>query len=398
MKKGFVYIFLFTLLTVPTLEAESIFASKGLGLPYQFPTTRAMGLGGTILAFNDAINSSDINPATLSSIQFTNLSIQYIHELNTAKDADYTHTTDYGNLHSFNFNIPTGENISVGASIRPLTRTDYYLDLEITDTGLNYSKTIKSSGGLNRASLSIAWGLHPKVQLGLSGHYFFGTFTENWSVKYGRSGFTDSQDEYVTGCNGFGTTLGLLFKPLENLTIGAVYSPAAKLSTETQLESTFNDTLTSTEGNISYPASWGLGFAYSFVGIGHLGLDITSQAWDNLKINDKTSTDVNATLSYAAGFEFLKSENPYASYLRRTAYRIGSFRTALPMRDKNGDAIIESGLSMGLGLPMLMNRARIDLSFAISKRGKISASDLEETIYRFSVEVIGTEKWFQRRY
>ena len=388
------------ILTITSIAmGGSIFASRGLGLPYTAPNARSLGLGGVQLSNYDTQNISSMNPATMSAIEMTSLSIQYIHDVIKSKDAVSQETSDYGNLQGFDFIIPFGKEVSMALSLRPLTRTDYYLNFEVEQSSaVTYLKTIKSSGGLNAASMSASWGLHSMFKLGMTGHYYFGKFSEGWAVTYNNSGFTSTKDEFTTRSFGWGYTLGAIVLPLPHLSIGATLTPHSTLDTKTDLSSTFNDSLLSKEGSFTYPASWGLGISYRITDLGMVGLDIKSQSWGDLKINERKKTDIKNTLGYCLGFEIRRSDNPYASYMRRMAYRAGLFYTSLPMLDNAGDSIVESGFSVGLGLPLMMNKAYIDFAFMMGKRGSIDKNDLEENIYRFSLNISGTEKWFQRRY
>ena len=388
------------ILTISSIAmGGSIFASRGLGMPYTAPNARSLGMGGVQLSNYDTQNISSMNPATMSAVEMTSLSIQYIHDVTTSQDNISKVTTDYGNLQGFDFIVPFGKEISMGLSLRPLTRTDYYLNFEVEQSSnVSYIKTIKSSGGLNAASMSASWGLHPMLKLGITTHYYFGKFSEDWTVTYDNSGFTSTKDEFMTRSSGLGYTLGAIVLPLPHLSVGVTLTPQSTLDTETDLSSTFNDSLLSKDGSFTYPTSWGLGVSYNITDLGMIGFDIKSQSWGNLEINKIKKDDVKNTLGYCLGFEMRRSDNPYASYIRRMAYRAGLFYTPLPMLDNQGDSIVESGFSVGLGLPLMMNKAYIDFSFAMGKRGSISKNDLEENIYRFSLNISGTEKWFQRRY
>jgi hypothetical protein len=58
----------------------------------------------------------------------------------------------------------------------------------------------------------------------------------------------------------------------------------------------------------------------------------------------------------------------------------------------------EAFLSFGFGLPFPITVGQVDLAFEIGRRGDVSRFMYEDTIFRLSGSLVGSERWFERRY
>jgi hypothetical protein len=355
-----------------------------------------MGMGGLAIANPDAYTISRINPANLSRIQTTRISLQYYYESNKYHDKNDWASSSYSNFDGFNFVVPIGKGIGFGTSLLPLTRVDYHLSFNDSLSGEEYIKSIEGSGGMNSFSLSLYLSLRSNFSIGINGHYIFGRIQEESTIDYNGIDFISTQDMYATHHRGSSLTLGILYQPLSSLILGGIYTSKTKLDTETN-KYTLTDTK-SHSGNLLYPGSWGVGVTYILNNFIQFGMEYNQKNWTSLSINDIPVSGTKKTDRFVLGGEILPNRDPFAPYYKRMSYRFGLSYQPYLSTDLEGNDIKEISATLGFGFPFLMNKSQIDIALCFGKRGSIKTNNLSENLFRVSVTLTGGEKWFVRRY
>lgn len=400
MKLTFRYQNIFGTLLILSSNAigGSVFSSYGVGLPYSFPNARSMGMGGTAIAIPYQHAIPRINPARFGGINQTSLSLQYFYEQNKYKDDTGKATSQYANFDGFTFIVPFGEKLGIAASIRPLTRIDYHLIYQQATTEQLYIKSVEGIGGLNTFSFSCYWNITNKIAVGASGDYIFGKIKENWEVTYESADFVSTSDLLSTKNWGYGFTAGILIHPISALHLGAVYQPNINLDTRTSTYYTYSEDVLTHQGTIKIPSSWGVGASFGIGQFGLIGADFHQQDWSQLKINSQLLNRTKSIQRFSFGGEFCFSDDPFDAYYKRMSYRLGMCFQPFFVNDITGQSIIEKWLTFGLGLPLLMNMAQVDLALAFGQRGSLEKNGITENLFRISLSISGGEKWFVRRY
>ena len=376
----------------------TILSSYGIGTPFYFPTTQSMGLGGVSIALTNPVSINHTNPAALHSLRTTRLSLKYLYELNRYQDQSDRATSHYSNFNGFHFTVPFGSNIRIASGITPWTRVDYSLLIVDESYDEAYLKTVEGTGGLNAFTFSVSWSILPQMAVGMTGNFIFGTMDEVWGIRYTDPSFLSTRDVFSTRTNGTGMTAGILFQPLPNFNMAGVFSPGFNINTETDITYVYQSNNETVKGSIEYPSSWGIGATYKFNGSGLVGIDYSNTNWSNLKIQDMTVQGMRNNSKLSMGGEILKTTDPLARFLNRIAYRIGYCHQTYHVNDINGNPITENWVSLGLGIPLALNVARIDLALQYGKRGNLNKSGLAENLFRLSLGISGGEKWFMKRY
>lgn len=393
--------FLIVIMNFPLFQntpAQTVLSSRGLGTPFDLPNARSMGMGGISIALADPITISRTNPAGLLNIKTTRLSIQYFYEKNNYRDEEGSASSQYSNFDGFNFAIPFGSGAGLSLGLAPLTRVSYNLSFREELAGEDYSKSVQGQGGLNAFTLSLTWALRSNLSLGLSGHYIFGKLKESWKVDFDQSGFISSTDIFSTKNWGYGFTAGFTYRPFSPLLLGAVFTPKVDLNNRTETQYIFKSDAESHRGSLSYPTSWGIGSTFNLGKIGILGVEFLQRNWTELAFNGKQNYNTRKTRRISLGCEILPNGNLTAHYLTRVAYRFGFSYQPYFSLDPRANTIKELWATMGLGLPLLMHAAQIDVAIIFGKRGSIDTNGLSENLFRVSVSVTGGERWFIRRY
>jgi hypothetical protein len=380
------------------LYGGSILSSYGVGIPFVFPNARSMGMGGVSIAIPSAYSISRINPAALREIQRTSLSLQYFYEQNKYEDESGKATSQYANFNGFTFVLPFGKEIGCAASLSPLSRMDYHLIYQQTQSEALYVKSVEGSGGLNTFSFSLYYGIHSKIALGFSGDYIFGKIKENWKVTYDNADYVETSDLLSTKNWGYGLTTGILVRPISALQLGAVYRPKIELDTRTDTYYEYTTDMLTHHGSISIPSSWGAGISFEIGRIGLIGMDYQQQNWSQLKINEQRIQRFQNSYRISLGGELSPSDDPFDSYFKRMQYRIGICYQPFFVSDLSGQAFTEKWLTVGFGLPLIMNIAQFDLALSFGQRGSLDQNGLSENLFRISCSITGGEKWFIRRH
>ncbi len=384
--------------TVPNAVTGTIYSSKGLGSPYFYPHSRSLGMGGLYVATSSPMIISRLNPAGLFRLQNTRLSVQYFFEGNRYSEPDADALSQYSNLDGFTFAMPLGKGFHVSASLQPVTRMDFHLSFEEELESYPYTKSVQGSGGLNVFSLSFAYAPIRTLSFGISGRYYFGKLEEKWSIRYNGVNFIPSGEIFSTQNSGVGMTAGFVFWPIRQVSFGALISPQVRLKSKTEIVHAYSSTPEIRDGDIDFPMSWGVGLNYHFGQIGLVGVQYTERDWTKMTYENDPLIGLCNSKCLSVGSELQISRNPMDPILKRLAFRLGASYQPYFSKDPTGQNIQEVMLTMGLGWPMFMNVAQIDMAVQFGKRGSLEDNDFSEKLIRVSVSLTGGEKWFVRRY
>ncbi len=388
----------FCFLIIQSTYGQSILSSKGVGQPFVHPHTRAMGMGGITIAFTNPFTISRINPAGLASLQSTLISIHYFLQINNYRDAEGSASSNYSNLDGFSFAIPFGSGVNFSIGLAPFTRMDYDLSFPKNLANRSYTKSVEGDGGLNTFTFSLCWALRSKFAIGISGHYLFGKFKETWRVEFENTNFISTKDEFIVRNRGIGLTAGLLFRPWSSLTLGAIYTPEIHLNNESETAYVYLPEEETDEGSILFPGSWGIGTTFQIGTGGLVGIEYFKRDWTRLSVNDNRVNGVRDINRISVGGEILANRNPEASFIKRMAFRLGFAYQPYFALDPERNTMTEQWITMGLGIPLYMNVAQIDIALGYGRRGTLSDNELTENLFQLSLSVTGGEKWFVRRY
>lgn len=376
----------------------SILSSSGIGTPYHFSSSRSMGMGGVSIAVPVPMNTPRSNPALLSFIESTQLSLQFYYEFNRIEDQSEKAVSQYANLDGFDFAIPCGRGVSLGIGMRPWTRVDYKMVFNDSIASESYSKSVIGSGGLNAFDFSLSARPVSLISIGLTGHAYFGRIQEQQILVYENSAFKSSDDIASYQHKGFGWTAGLLVKPSDRFQIGTIFRPKCKIETEAEISHIFSNKTETAKGNSTIPSAFGIGLsAEVFRGL-HMGFDYKYHQWQDLTVMDKPANNTQNVNGFSFGMEYLATTEPFANIWKRIAYRCGLSIEPAYVLDPSGNSITEKWVSLGVGFPFFVNAAVLDISLSAGIRGSVEQNGLSEKMLRLSVSITGRERWFIDRF
>jgi len=388
------------------IQAGSVLSSEGVGLPLASVDGQSMGMGGVSIAVPDPFHLSSANPAGLHTIDLSRFTIHYLYESNTFQTNQGSAKYPYSNFEGFIFGVPVTSNSALAFGLKPYSRVDYKTSLSNQINDIAYDQIITGSGGLNTIDLSGSFKFMKNLAAGITGHFYFGRIEKNWLIDFSGTQHYTTKDTYATRASGAGFTLGLHYQPMPDLTIGAVWTPSAKLNTKTFLDYKaiednsevtyihYRDTLTS---NIRIPASIGFGLGWRINTKWKIGSDLVFTDWDEMKIDNQSCNKLHSVIQSAVGIEYIVTQNPYAPFFKKCIYRTGFSYTPFYTTDISDQAIHEWHLTTGIGIPIWNNSSRANIAFSYGKRGSLDTNGLSETLFRIILSLDAGEKWFLRR-
>jgi len=392
------WITLFIGLGLHHLFAGSILSSQGIGLPYDNPNVRSMGMGFASIANPSPSRIDAVNPAGMTQISTTTLTIQSVFHTNKYKDTEYQSRSNYTNFDGFHFIVPFGKGLCAAFGLKPVTRIDYKIAFADQIESEEYTKSLKGSGGVNRFVINAAWAPVDRISIGVGVSYLMGRLIEESRNQFNAdSDYTSSHDRISTHANGLNWTLGMQIRPYRSWTLGAIYSPSVHLDTQVDFYQIFSSSALD-PGSLQYPSTYGIGISYTLLNTVIIAADFQKTQWEQLQINGADVLRTQNSHRISMGLEKIASADPYANYLKRIPLRVGALIQPCYILDPNGESLSEMWATFGFGFPVFHNTSHIDMMFGIGKRGSLEKNGLEEDLIRFGLSITGGEKWFRRKY
>ena len=358
----------------------------------------------------DSIHLSLQNPAGIAGLKLVNFSVAASYKYVSQKTKDELPNTTSTSIEYIAIGIPMGK---FGASfgLIPFSSVGYKLISELEEETTDYTGT----GGLNKAFLTLAYSITPKLSVGIETNYNFGNI-ENTAFNQ----ITDLQFATLeinkSDLIGLNFNFGAAYKTMvsESLEFSAsiTYTPENDFTSETGRKVTtilvgptggqiiidsreipVEDTDFTFPSQISFgagigkPKNWFIGAEY---------------------ISQKTSNFVNRTFSiddvefkdaskFKMGGFFIPNYNSFGNYWKRVVYRAGIRfeETGISVR---GEDIDEFGISFGVGLPVGRLFSNFNIGFEIGVRGTKNQGLVQENFFNTFLSLSLNDKWFDKRY
>lgn len=312
---------------------------------------------------------------------------------------------------------------SVG--INPYSKVGYnveqYTPHEYFDTVNVYFDNI-GDGALNQLYISNSFKIGEHISFGFNYNYIFGTI-ERYNQTYvdiPESYSTVSYNKYTLNKStfDFGAQYSTdLFKKYF-LVVGATYSNKIKFNAE--LENVeFNainfrlsnvtvidyvdltsslDTLSSSSNDnyrIDVPARMSVGFTTGIKNKFKIGIDYSQQDWSDIEsFSNIDSYTLDQTFNI--GLEYIPNLYALRNYLKVINYRAGFYYNNSYMKINNKQ-IVNYGITFGLGLPIVNNKTKLNISYTYGKRGTTSNGLIEENYSMLGINLTLYDFWFIKR-
>lgn len=283
-------------------------------------------------------------------------------------------------------------NVGYGFSGKELVRRDE--DGEITATNA-YSGT----GGVRQFIGGLGWRPTKWLSIGANASYLSGDITHYISNTYSSSDVQSRYKTYYTEMSALKLDFGLqgtLSFGERSLVLGATYTPAQKLNSDTYVADvhSVSDT-TFIADAFSIPELLSAGFTYKWEH-GMFGADVSYQTWSKASFfGQKTGAD---RISAAAGFMY-RPDEMNRNIFKRTAYQVG-FNVAQPyfnVGDSRGP--MQFGVSAGFSIPISTSynsMSYFHFSGEYVRVQPMSKGMVTENYIRINLGITFMERWFMK--
>ncbi|HPG39490.1 MAG TPA: hypothetical protein PLP19_00495 [bacterium] len=380
---------------LPNAFGDSYYSAMGLGLPNYFVSPKAVGMGGAGLGVIERFAVNSMNIAAIDVNGLTTVSVNACYDMTGSKENENSVTTRNGNPSGFYFVVPVQKRVLLLVSVKSLTTSKYTLSSNNSTYYVNYTRLVRGNGGLSAGTLGLQYKINDRIRVGATANFNFGTFNEEWKTEFDDGSYVEAADEIVSHLWGVSYDCGAWIKATPQLTLGMVFKSKSRLNLDNKTTLGSSKQYDQFTTKLDYPLSYGLGAAGKFSKV-LVALDYYNQLWqDYHEIRDY---EFKNYWRVSTGLEYQDTDAPLANYHRRISYRFGYYYAVLPYHDFSGHTVAEQFVSAGLGFPFHRNYGRVDLTIEAGKRAGADTKNYNETVFRFTGSITGSELWFQRHH
>jgi len=428
-------------------QNNSLSSTSGIGHRSSNDHPVFSGMGGHSVSYASSNVLNTYNPASYSFLnyQYPIFSIGVVSQSSTVKENDREESHSNTTLSDLAFGMSFAKRLGLVFGFKPLYETNYSFSQasSMSSTAVRYQ--YQGSGVLNKGYVgfsvkvinknAIQWVLGTNV-----GSVFGRTEHFRKSSLLNGSNNVGGVESSVYQARSFHYDLGTLIKwkltTNQELTLGINFEP------EQAIRSTYNRTLYyaididdpnlwgnplnelgEKKGRSIVPQHYQIGVAYAKNFRDHkknndyrlsqllISVEYSQAAWSKYEeryldsafvYGFKDATGFQAGLQYIPQTSHLGNAMP--KLFERTNYRIGFYKTTLPYLHNNDSQFSQWALSIGLGIPLLIER-RLDSSFQLSvAAGKRNNTAINSISSEFVTVGLGffitpsfNDRWFIKR-
>ena len=282
-----------------------------------------------------------------------------------------------------------------------------------------YTNTYAGDGGVHEVFLGMGWEPIRHFSIGFNAGYLWGEINRTVINSYSDSYVNTLSKYYKTRVKGYRLNFGAQYtQPIgkkDNVTLGAVYEPGHKTSSDptcyiisSNSQLAVNDTATySIKKGISLPDVIGAGLMWEHNGQLRLGFDYKLEKWGSIStpelVTGNGATEFKLVAGemkdrsrYTFGGEFCKGERSMR-FLSRVHYRAGVSYSPSYQKINGMDGPKELSASIGFGIPIINtynNRSMLNITGQWINR---SATNLiKENTFMITIGLTFNERWFAK--
>ncbi len=439
-------LFSFTLglLSTAQISTNSPYSSQGIGDVSFYGNAYLTSLGGASTAVFDSSQVNLFNPSSYSHVthQLPLFSLGLAHEQQRFSTGGSESSGSFSGITHMSLIIPFANRFGLAFGIKPLSRTGYEINDHQIVNGDSLFHDYNGSGAIQEAILGFSATIIKRrkhaLTIGVNGKHYFGSIinrrTSYSNTNVGQSGGFDKRELQARAIGG---EIGLNYnwKPSteHEVYFGATYRLEQSLNARRSDYRVYFSSVTNTnsydtllsnpniEGSIELPERLSLGASYIFTPqpdessrsskspLFMLTGEWSTENWSTFteEFNGTTTTpdfrDLQAT---RVGFEYSphyksNSGSAYLNFFDRFRYRLGAY-TVNTQYLTQGEGLVDRGITAGVGIPIVINRAVSSVNFS-ARVGELgaasSAAQLNEGYFGFNFGINiapSYDKWFRK--
>lgn len=409
----------------------SIYSRFGLGELNTYASSQGQALGSGGVGLRSLNYTGLANPALWSDQELTRFVAGVNYRETNARDASGSESRlSAGTLNAIQFSFPLyTRTLGFSVGYHPYSQMNYRVvrteeapllsdDLVPSDTS-QYTINYEGRGGLQQMTGGLGWRIGSALSVGASLDVVFGILEEGQRTviedpRFTPINFTDATRlSGITGTFGGLLTLSGVLASDDALSLGTAFTLPTSLSgrrVRTLGESLSRDTIgTAVRGSIELPWRIRGGLAYQPNNHWTFVVDGLYTPWSTF---ETTFDGADAGPSrfpiggdellddrwrVSTGIEVVPGDDAAASFLARTAYRIGGYHEQSYVTPVPGETIRVRAVTAGISLPTSLSGTRIDLDVEVGTRGTTNQNLVRDAFYGLSINVNIGERWFQER-
>ena len=392
------------------------FSQQGTSSPYSYygigdlrfngtVDTRAMGGLGIM---TDSIHFNLQNPAALSSLKLTNYILGGTYNTNTIKNSTISEKARTTSLDYMGLAFPTGK-FGFGFGLMPFSSVGYKIRRIDATRNSEYTGT----GNLNKAFASAGYQITPKWSVGAEFGYQFGR-TETNAIVFLTNPFTQYGTREVNSAAYSGTRFNLgtiyktKFKKLD-ITSSLTFSPSSVLKSENvrnilKVQDVNGNLLVVdvrdievADNDLKLPSKLAFGSGIGLINKWFMGFESTFQQSRDfpVQISPTAVASYQEATKLSIGGYYIPNYNSFTSYFKRITYRAG-FRYENTGLLINNQAINDTALTFGFGLPFGGSYSNANIGFELGKKGTTKSGLIQENYFNMSIGFSFNDKWFKK--
>jgi hypothetical protein len=387
---------------------SSPYSLYGIGEPKFGGTIESRSMGGLSIA-QDSTHLNLQNPAGIANLKFTTFTIGGSGNHVKLKDDTGSAKTSRTTLDYMALGIPLGK-FGAAFGLMPISSVGYKVNNYSADNSQNSSK-YKGTGGVNKVFLGFGYKINSNFSLGAQANYNFGVIQTN-SVEFAPYIINGTSETYQAKLSGINYNLGIMYNAKINKKLSffssLYYTPESTLrseNTRTVTTVTYDlqpvsiadeQAIAPLDLKVPQKLSFGAGIGDAKKWI--LGAEVSMQGAGQLAntYNTRSNVEYGKSQKYSIGGFYIPNSSPYVGYTKRITYRAGLKyeKTGLII---NSTSINDTGLSLGLGLPITGTLSNLNLGIELGKKGTTSAGLVKENYFNISIGLSLNDKWFVKR-
>ncbi len=397
----------------------SAYSHFGIGVPHDFKSSYASGMGVQGVALHDSRIPGLANPAAWSRAIFTNASgaVEIMSYDATSIDTEYRSTQFQTG--PFQVVMPiTRDRLGVTLSISPLTSSRFTLQNQYTlapeenhsGNELNYVIQNRGNGGINRLELGFGYRITSNFSVGYAPSLLLGNIQRHQTVFFDNTDYRPTNLRESTSHYGFGNRFGIYyqqrnaFRQNDRIIFGAMVSLPVNFVSERKLESRidFNDVTIRPpsyygDGEATYPLEASAGFSYNINPFIQLSTDVLYQNWsDYTNFKGETEDFMKDRIRLGLGGQFVPGRRDAPGFLSNLIYRLGVSYDTGNLKLSNND-IETFTIHSGISIPSSRSNSSIDINAEYGFRGTEVDGLISERIFALKVSFNLSELMFIQR-
>ncbi len=379
----------------PILAGGSSYSSSKYGLWEYKPNTRALGMGGSSIAWPSNATINLQNPAALYGVSMTRYEMNFYFEGNEASTGGIQRYSDRTTINHMAFAIPIGKNFATAINLSRLTAVGYEYSLPSTSAhdGLAYTQRLSGEGGVQQLGFTNAYRINSDWTVGFSVQYIFGTIKRFWELKWSTDQYLNTNDRFEENIHGSRYVGGAIFQK-DAFRYGAYYAISSGFGSDNRVVGVYGDTGVAFTKSLQFPNEIGFGATYAIGSKYTVGGDLIYSTWGEAS---ELTTKNRDTWRLSSGVEMQPAQGLNLKWFQKNSYRIGAYYQTLYVGHSGGNYANEYFGTLGIGIPFNKGKNSLDVAFEFGQRGNIATNNVRDRVYRLTFSVTGGEKWFLNR-